>query len=273
VPFRTEPFRSSPKSSRQLLQASATLPQVTSSEVWDAETAERYDADSAEMFSAEVVEPAVDLLETLAEGGPCLELAVGTGRIAVPLLARGVPVTGVELSEPMVAQLRRKVTEAELPVTVGDMATTRLPGDFSLVYLVFNTLGNLRTQDEQVQCFVNAAAHLTAGGRFVVEIGVPALRRLPPGQLAVPFDISDEHVGFDTYDVVTQGLTSHHYHRDSDGSVRYGAGHFRYVWPSELDLMARIAGLELEARYADWQRSPFTSDSESHVSIWRRPTP
>jgi len=244
---------------------------VLSSERWDAETAERYDADSAEMFAPEVVEPAVDLLADLAGTGRALELAIGTGRIAVPLLARGVPVSGVELSEPMVEQLRRKVDAESLPVVVGDIATTRVPGEFALVYLVFNTLGNLRTQDEQVECFRNAARHLAPGGRFVIEIGIPGLRHLPPGQLAVPFDISEGHLGFDTYDLVTQGLTSHHYHREPDGTVRYGVGHFRYVWPSEVDLMARIAGLQLEARYADWHRSPFTADSDSHVSVWRKP--
>jgi SAM-dependent methyltransferase len=243
---------------------------VTSSDVWDAETAARYEQDSAEMFTPEVVEPAVDLLHRLAGSGAALELAIGTGRIAVPLLRRGVPVSGVELSAPMVQELRRRVDESTLPVRLGDMATTVVPGEFSLVYLVWNSLNNLRTQDEQVQCFVNAARHLGAGGRFVIEVGVPALRRLPPGQLAVPFAVGEGHLGFDTYDVVTQALTSHHYHQEPDGTVRYGAGHFRYVWPSELDLMARIAGLELENRYADWHGSPFTAESESHVSVWRK---
>lgn len=241
---------------------------MTSSDLWDAETAERYEQDSAEMFAPEVVGPVVELLARLAGSGAALELAVGTGRIAIPLLERGVPVSGIELSEPMVQQLRGRADESALPVVVGDMATTHVPGEFSLVYLVWNSLGNLRTQDEQVQCFVNAARHLVTGGRFVVEIGVPGLRRLPPGQLAVPFDVSEGHLGFDTYDLVEQALTSHHYHLEADGSVRYRTGHFRYVWPAELDLMARIAGLELEHRYADWDGSPFTSDSESHVSIW-----
>jgi SAM-dependent methyltransferase len=243
---------------------------VTSSDVWDAEAADRYEQDSAEMFAPEVVEPAVELLAGLAGSGAALELAIGTGRIAVPLVERGIPVSGIELSGPMVQQLRRRIDEASLPVSVGDMATTRVPGEFSLVYLVWNSLMNLRTQDEQVQCFVNAARHLSVGGRFVVEIGVPGLRRLPPGQLAVPFELSEGHLGFDTYDLVTQELTSHHYHREPDGTVRYGAGHFRYAWPAELDLMARIAGLELEHRYADWHGNPFTAESDSHVSIWRK---
>ena len=191
--------------------------------------------------------------------------------MAVPLSARGVRVAGIELSEPMVAQLRRKVDQDTVPVVVGDMATARVPGQFALVYLVFNTIGNLRTQHEQVECFRNAARHLAPGGRFVVEVGVPALRLLPPGQVAVPFDVSDQHVGFDTYDVVTQQATSHHYSREADGSFRRGAHHFRYVWPAECDLMAQLAGLELEERVADWHGNPFTAQSPSHVSVWRKP--
>jgi hypothetical protein len=173
----------------------------------------------------------------------------------------------------MVARLRDKVGEEQMPVVVGDMATTTAAGagGFSLVYLVFNTIGNLRTQDEQVACFANAARHLAPGGRFVVEVEVPPLRRFPPGQTAVPFDVSEGHVGFDTLDPTTQDAVSHHYTREADGRMRYGAHHFRYVWPSELDLMARLAGMQLESRWADWQRAPFTADSEAHVSVWRRP--
>ena len=244
---------------------------MTSSDLWDEAAAQRYDEASAEMFAAEVVSPAVDVLARLAGRGRALELAIGTGRLAVPLHARGVPVAGIELSEPMVAQLRRKVGEDAVPVVVGDMATTRVPGEFAVVYLVFNTIGNLRTQHEQVECFRNAARHLAPGGRFVVEVGVPALRLLPPGQVAVPFDVSDQHVGFDTYDVVTQQATSHHYSREADGSFRRGAHHFRYVWPAECDLMAQLAGLELEERVADWHGNPFTAQSPSHVSVWRKP--
>ncbi|WP_409201274.1 class I SAM-dependent methyltransferase [Luteipulveratus flavus] len=191
--------------------------------------------------------------------------------MAVPLLARGVQVTGIELSAPMVEQLHRKVPSDRLPVVVGDMATTVVPGEFSLVYLVWNSIGNLRTQDEQVACFRNAARHLAPGGRFVIELWVPGIRRFPPGQAAVPFDVSDRHVGFDTYDMATQQGTSHHYTRRDDDSVRYGQSNFRYIWPAECDLMARLAGLELEERVADWDGSPFTSDSESHVSVWRKP--
>ncbi len=245
---------------------------MTSSDLWDEAAAQRYDDASAAMFAPEVVSPAVDVLARLAGQGRALELAIGTGRLAVPLHARGVPVAGVELSEPMVAQLRRKVGEDAVPVVVGDMATARVPGAFALVYLVFNTIGNLRTQAEQVACFRNAAQHLAPGGRFVVEVGVPDLRRLPPGQVAVPFDVGDAHTGFDTYDdLVAQQATSHHYSREPDGSIRYGVHHFRYVWPAECDLMAQLAGLELEQRTADWRGSPFTSDSPGHVSVWRKP--
>ena len=194
-----------------------------------------------------------------------------TEDVAVPLLRRGVPVAGIELSERMVAQLRRKVGAEALPVVVGDMATARVEGPFSLVYLVFNTIGNLRTQDEQVACFRNAARHLAPGGRFVIELWIPGIRRLPPGQDAVPFHVGRHHVGFDTYDLVTQQGTSHHYRRHDDGTVTYGASNFRYVWPAECDLMARLAGMQLESRYADWRRSGFTAASESHVSVWRKP--
>jgi len=243
---------------------------MTSSDLWDQETAERYEESSAAMYAPDVLGPTVDLLAGLAGDGPALELAIGTGRVAVPLAARGVPVSGIELSEPMVAQLRRHATDDEIPVAVGDMASATVPGDFSLVYLVFNTISNLRTQAEQVACFANAARHLRPGGRFVVELWVPPLRRLPPGQLAAPFEVTEEHLGFDTYDLVTQECTSHHY-RQSDAGTSYSFGRFRYVWPSELDLMAQLAGLEQEARWAGWDRSPFTSDSESHVSVWRKP--
>ena len=245
---------------------------MTSSDVWDSDAARRYDDPASPMFSPEVLRPTVDFLADLAGAGRALEFAIGTGRVAVPLLQRGVPVTGIELSEPMVEQLRHKVSEAELPVTIGDMATTRVPGHFSLVYLVYNTLGNLRTQDEQVACFANAARHLAPGGHFVIELWVPGIRRLPPGQTAVPFEVSEPHSGFDTYDMATQQGTSHHYHRQDDGTYRYSTTNFRYAWPAECDLMARLAGLEPAGRWADWDRAPFTSDSPSHISVWQRPT-
>jgi SAM-dependent methyltransferase len=244
---------------------------MTTSEVWGEETAERYDVDSADMFAPERLDPTVDFLARLAGSGAALEFAIGTGRVGVSLAARGVPVSGIELSVPMVNQLRRKVEEAALPVVIGDMATTRVAGEFSLVYLVFNTISNLRTQAEQVECFRNAARHLSPGGRFVIELWVPAVRRMPPGQSAVPMTIGDGRAVFDTYDLATQECTTHHYGREADGSVRYGAGHFRYIWPAECDLMAQLAGLELEGRFADWHGNPFTSDSEGHVSVWRKP--
>jgi len=245
---------------------------MVSSDVWDDDTASVYDADAAGMFAPDVVDPVVDLLAALAGDGRALELAIGTGRIGIPLLRRGVPVTGIELSAAMLERLRAKVGADELPVVVGDMASTRVPGEFRVVYLVFNTITNLRTQAEQVECFRNAAAHLAPGGRFVVEVYVPPLRRLPPGQVAVPFDVSEEHTGFDTFDLVTQQSQSHHYTRTADGTTRYDVGSFRYVWPAELDLMAQLAGMELERRTEDWTGAPFTSESERHVSVWRRPS-
>ena len=245
---------------------------MTSSEVWDADAAATYDEDVADLATAVVLAPTIDLLEELAASGAALEFAIGTGRVAIPLHQRSVAVSGIELSQPMIDVLRTKVRPDEIPVVRGDMATTLVDGDFSLVYLVFNTISNLRTQAEQVECFRNASRHLAPGGRFVIELWVPPLRSMPPGQTAVPFDVSDGHLGFDTYDVVTQECASHHYTRRSDGSVRYDVGHFRYAWPAELDLMAQLAGLELEHRFADWDKSPFTSESKSHISVYRKPT-
>ncbi|GGK71003.1 methyltransferase [Ornithinimicrobium pekingense] len=223
------------------------------------------------MFSPEILDPTVDFLAELAGNGQALEFAIGTGRVAVPLLQRGVPVTGIELSEPMVEQLRRKASTTEIPVVIGDMATTQVEGVFSLVYLVFNTLGNLRTQAEHVACFRNAARHLAPGGHFVIELWVPGIRRFPPGQTAVPFEVTERHTGFDTYDMTTQQGTSHHYSREPDGSYRYSTSNFRYVWPAECDLMAQLAGLEPAGRWADWARSDFTSESTSHISAYRLP--
>jgi SAM-dependent methyltransferase len=244
---------------------------MTSSDIWDVETAERYDEISAEKFAPHVLGPTVDFLARLAGSGPALELAVGTGRVAIPLAARGISVSGIELSQPMIDLLRRKAPEQALPVVTGDMATTTVPGEFSLVYVVWNSMGNLRTQNEQVQCFRNAARHLSPGGRFVIELWIPEIRRFPPGQAAVPFAFSEQHVGFNTYDMVTQQGTSHHYWRLDDGTARCDRSNFRYIWPAECDLMAQLAGLQLEQRVADWDESPFTSDRESHVSVWRKP--
>lgn len=245
--------------------------QAEPARVWDAEMARGYDTPGEGMFAAEKVGPAVARLAELAEGGAALEFAVGTGRIAVPLAESGVPVTGIELSEAMVAQLRTKADESAIPVAVGDMATTRVPGGFSLVYLVYNTVSNLLTQAEQVECFRNAARHLSPGGRFVVELGVPSLRRLPPGQDGLVFAHRDGYVGLDTFDIKHQHLVSHHISFDEGREPRVIRVKQRYVWPSELDLMAQIAGFELEARHSDWQGSEFTGDSRSHVSVYRWP--
>lgn len=222
----------------------------------------------------EVVTPVVDVLEDLADGA-VLEFAVGTGRIAAPLAARGVPVSGIELSRAMAARIASKPGGDSVEVTIGDMTTTRVAGRFSLVYLVFNTINNVITQDGQVDVFRNAAAHLRPGGLFVVEVGIPDLRRLPPGQDTVPFAIapggdSAGYVGFDQYDVVTQQFTSNHVTVSPDGTGEFRRIPFRYVWPAELDLMARIAGMSLKYRWADWDRSELTADSAQHVSVWEK---
>ncbi len=247
---------------------------MTSSEIWDEYTAAHYDRDTADRFAPEILGPTVEFLADMADHGAALEFAIGTGRVAIPLARRGIPVTGIELSAAMVARLREKVDEQELPVIVGDMVTTVAAGAgaFSLVYLVFNTLANLRTQAEQVRCFVNAARHLRSGGRFVIELWVPSLQRLVPGATAVPISLDEGHLLFDTYDVVAQECVSHHYIAQPDGTARYSAGRFRYAWPSECDLMAALAGLDFETRYADWDRSPFLATSGSHVSVWRKPS-
>ena len=234
------------------------------------EVASRYDDPADPANAAETIAPIVDFLAALAGDGPALELAIGTGRIAVPLTARGVPVHGIDLSEAMLARLRSKPGAAGIAAVAGDMTATRVDGTFRLVYLVYNTIENLTTQAAQVACFRNAAAHLEPGGSFVIEVGVPDLQRLPPGQTVVPFAVGEERLGFDEYDVVAQGLVSHHYWREGD-AWRQASVPFRYVWPAELDLMAELAGLELTARYADWDRAAFTADSRKHVSVWVRP--
>jgi SAM-dependent methyltransferase len=227
--------------------------------------AERYDGDG-ETDRHGAVAPVVDFLEPFAARG-ALELGIGTGRIALPLAARGVRVEGIDRSPDMVAQLRKKPGGTDIPVAMGDFATTSVDGRFSLVYLVFNTIMNLTSQDAQVACFQNAAAHLEPGGRFVIEVGVPDLQRLPRGEVYRPFDLQPGHVGIDEYDVLNQGLVSHHYSIDG-GRVETVAMPFRYVWPAELDLMARLAGMRLAERWAGWRREPFTAESTSHVSVW-----
>jgi SAM-dependent methyltransferase len=231
------------------------------------DVAARYDG--GRMFSPEVLGPTVGFLAGLAGEGAALEFAIGTGRVALPLSQRGVRVHGIDLSEAMVAKLREKPGAESVGTTIGDFATTRVDGWFSLVYLVYNTIGNLTTQDDQVACFQNAAAHLEAGGCFVIETGVPNLQRVAPGERFYPFDVSDEHLGFDEYDVASQGLVSHHFSLEDDQWRRESIP-FRYVWPAELDLMARLAGMRLRERWADWDRSPFTSESRKHVSVWER---
>jgi SAM-dependent methyltransferase len=232
--------------------------------------AARYDELSADMFEPAVVDPVVDFLADLAGHGAALELGIGTGRIAVPLARRGIRVHGIDLSEAMVARLRAKPGAEQIAVTIGDFATTSVEDRFSLAYLVFNTIGNLTTQDEQVACFQNAAAHLQPGGCFVIETGVPQLQRLPPGETVRAFALIPTHLGFDEYDVATQGLISHHYQIE-DGRLDVDSLPLRYVWPSELDLMARLAGMTLRERWGGWKREPFTSDSTKHVSVWEKP--
>jgi len=240
-------------------------------EIWDAIVAERYDTPGAGMFAPEVLDPAVDRLVELAERGTVVEFAIGTGRVAIPLAERGLRVSGIEVSTAMIARLREKVDERVIPVVRGDMTTASVPGAHSLVYLVYNTISNLLTQDEQVECFRNAARHLRPGGRFVIELWVPELRTLPPGQSASVFHVEPGYLGVDTIDVVEQRLVSYHFHYGDGREARVGRSPHRYIWPSELDLMARLAGFEVESRHADWSGSPFTAESTSHVTVYRMP--
>ena len=232
--------------------------------------AARYDEPGPELSGTQEVGPVVDFLAELAGDGAALELGIGTGRIALPLAQRGVPVHGIDLSHAMVERMRAKPGGGEIGVTMGDFATTTVDGTFSLAYLVFNTIMNLTTQDEQVACFQNVASHLQPGGCFVIEVGVPDLQRLPPGETFQPFHISSTRLGFDEYDVAAQGLISHHYLLDGD-TTEVVSMPFRYVWPAELDLMARLAGMTLRERWSGWQREPFTSESRQHVSVWEKP--
>jgi SAM-dependent methyltransferase len=232
--------------------------------------AERYDQSEHWMFDTAVINATVDFLVELTGGGSALELGIGTGRIALPLSQRGIRVHGIDLSEEMLARLRAKPGAEQIGLTVGDFATTGVDGTFSVAYLVFNTIINLTTQDAQVACFENVAAHLAPGGCFVIEVGVPDLQRLPYGETIRPFHVGETHLGFDEYDVANQGLISHHY-RVVDGSLEKRSVPFRYVWPSELDLMARIAGMTLRERWSGWKREPFTGDSTTpYVSVWEK---
>jgi SAM-dependent methyltransferase len=238
-------------------------------DIWDTGTAKSYDTPGIGMFSPDVLGPTVDRLAELAGGGRALEFAIGTGRVAVPLSERGVSVTGIDASLAMIAQLRTKADEATIPVIHGDMATTVAPGRYTLVYLVYNTISNLPTQTGQVRCFRNAARHLVSGGRFVVELWVPDLRRLPPGQQAVVWRSEPDCIGLDVYDVVQQKVVSHHFRFDKGRQAHIFRSRHRYIWPAELDLMAELAGFDLESRHADWIGSPFTAESPSHVSVYR----
>jgi trans-aconitate methyltransferase len=237
---------------------------------FDERVAARYDESEGEMFDVEAIGAIVDFLAELAGSGPALELAIGTGRIALPLARRGVPVHGIDLSRAMVSRLRAKPGGEDIRVTIGDMATTTVDQSFSVAYLVFNTIMNLTTQAAQVACFRNVAEHLEPGGCFVVEVMVPELQRLPPGETLRAYDVSETRWSFDEYDVATQALTSHHVEM-VDGRAERLSIPFRYVWPAELDLMAQLAGLALRERWSGWRREPFTSDSRRHVSVWEKP--
>ncbi|NUS00355.1 MAG: GNAT family N-acetyltransferase [Kribbellaceae bacterium] len=239
---------------------------VEQNRLWNAEVARTYDTPGTGMFAPEVIEPTVDRLAELAAGGRALEFAIGTGRVAVPL-SKKIPVTGIELSTAMIDQLRSK--DDTIPVVVGDMVSTRAPGEFSLVYLVFNTISNLLTQEEQVACFRNATRHLSPGGRFVVELWVPELRRLPPGVPATVGVAEPGYILLDTYYVLNQHVVSYHFHFGEGTDAHLGRTPHRYIWPAELDLMAQLAGFTRESRHADWTGTPFTAESPSHVTVYR----
>jgi SAM-dependent methyltransferase len=237
---------------------------------FDERIAKSYQARWPELFEPAAIDPVVEFLAGLAGDGAALELGIGTGRIAIPLRRRGVAVHGIDLSPDMVAELRATPGSEDIGVTVGDFAATRVGGTFRLAYLLRNTIMNLTTQDAQVACFQNVAAHLEPGGCFVIEVIVPALQRLPPGETVRAFAVTPTHLGFEEFEVATQLAISHHYWM-LDGQFESFSAPFRYVWPSELDLMARLAGMTLRDRWSDWARSPFTSDSTQHVSVWETP--
>ncbi len=239
--------------------------------MWGEDIAAVYDSTSAAMFAPETLVPTVDVLEELARGGPALELAVGTGRVALPLSARGVPVHGVELSTHMAARLAAKPGAEAIPVTIGDMTSARVEGSFTLVYLVWNALMNVTTQDEQVQVFRNAARHLQAGGCFVVEVVVPQIRRLPVGESGRVFTFEVDHVGIETFDDVVDQISWSHHWMSVDGRLVHHTAPYRYVWPAETDLMAQLAGLRLRDRWATWTREPFTTDSQQQIAVYERP--
>ncbi len=238
-------------------------------DIWDAEAAKSYDTPGTGMFDPALLAQTADRLAELAAGGAALEFAIGTGRVAIPLLQRGIPVAGIELAAPMVDELRTKVDAATLPVVIGDMTSATVEGQFALVLLVFNGISNVQTQAEQVACFRNAARHLAPGGRFVIELWVPDLRRLPPGSKATVFTSEPGYIGLDTVDILNQIVVSHHFRFGAGKEATLFRSPHRYVWPAELDLMAEIAGFQLESRHADWVGSPFTAESRSHISVYR----
>ena len=236
---------------------------------FDERVAAKYDEDVSELFDPEVLEPIIDFLAELAGSGRALELGIGTGRIALPLAQRGAEVHGIDLSESMVAKLRAKPGGDDIGVTIGDFATTKVDGSFALAYVVFNTIMNLTTQEAQVACFRNVSAHLEPGGCFVVEVMIPELQRLPPGETFRVFSGNERYWGIDEYDVANQGVISHHLELDG-GKVERVSMPFRYAWPAEYDLMAQLAGMTLRERWSGWKRDPFTSDSDKHVSVWEK---
>jgi len=234
--------------------------------------AQRYERLWPELFGPAVIDPAVDFLAELVDGGAALELGIGTGRIALPLSRRGVAVHGIDMSAAMIAQLRAQPGAAAIGVTIGDFATTTLARTFRLVYLLRNTITNLTTQDHQVECFRNVAAHLAPGGLFVIENYIPELRNLPPGDNVHVFARTPTHLAFEEYDLAAQVAVSHHYWM-IDGELRTFTSPHRYLWPAELDLMARIAGMTLRERWSDWRRTPFTGDSRHHIAVWVKGAP
>jgi SAM-dependent methyltransferase len=244
---------------------------VDHADIWDDDAARHYDTLGAGMFAPEILGPTVDRLRSLADGGRVLELAIGTGRVAVPLADAGVEVAGIELSQPMIDQLRTKVDADRIPVVLGDMASVRADGEFALVYLVFNGISNVLTQDAQIAVFENAARHLVPGGRFLIELWVPDLRTLPPGRAGSVFASEPGYLAADIFDPVEQRVVSHHvrFHADAGTKASIFRSPHRYVWPSELDLMARLTGFSLESRHGGWSGEPFTADSRDHVSVYR----
>lgn len=233
---------------------------------FDEDVARGYDA---EQIASSDLDQTISFLAQLANGGPALEFAIGTGRVALPLAKQGLDVSGIEFSQPMVDQMRAKLGGDAIPVVVGDMAEAKVDGQFSLVFLVFNTICNLTSQEAQTACFQNAAEHLQQGGHFVIETFVPPIQRLPRGERFRAFDAGDDHWGTDEIDIATQSLISHHLWVRSDEIVRRSVP-FRYVWPSELDLMAKLARMKLVERWESWDRTPFSSTSQSHVSVWKK---